>query len=682
MCGILAHAGNVTKKLSLDKLNILGILNEVRGTDSCGLTIDGHILHGVDGLSSYRDFISYYDIVSPKIVPTVIGHTRKSTIGVHSKENAHPFGFGSLQLKGRKRKGFAFVGVHNGTLLNHIKLATDRGISITKTVEVETEDINDKNNVIISTKTVSKIDSELLLECIYKDKSFKVLSQYEGAAALIMCNLDKPNTIYCYHGESVLQKNDKEIKEERPLWYWQQSRNSLYISSIEDSLYAIGGDRKTVHSFDYNVVYEITNGNVATAKLHKISRQKCWQRYGGNSWQRYGVSCNDYSYANDHSNLESEYPRMGFTQGRKKTTTPSEQRSKIGLTSRAFFPKIGTSEQIALNLEVPIDKGLLTETFDKDPNTNKGLTLVKSLRYWRNGHKASGVFAFIMGYGFYYLAHNRTCAIRNLKKGYAGKGFLDGVFKMYAMSNPRFNEVFTPFPTKLVHSNPDLFLYYIHAGIRYKNNLDWKIVIDDASKKNKSFSVVELSMSSSHPIIDLRDSDSRLKGVYYQGRLADGTFSILGSPKLYSFTNGQVKNIKFIEGQEPDVLLEKRKPFYSLENANAFLTKVTKKPVIILPVNTEAVNRDVEAEKLKALDKIIVEIKKEEDSKYDKIVNEIIQEEFNENFEKFPLALRKLRKFKDKSPKAKIAYDILNNFLEGCEDLVYTDIEIKNKKDE
>ena len=134
MCGIFGHAGDSPKKVNIDKLNMLGVLNEVRGVDSCGLTMDGGILKGIDWLAKYRNFISFYDISSPRIVPTVIGHTRKSTVGVNSMANAHPFGFGSLKLKSFKEEGFKFVGVHNGTLLNHTEFAGARKLPLTKKV--------------------------------------------------------------------------------------------------------------------------------------------------------------------------------------------------------------------------------------------------------------------------------------------------------------------------------------------------------------------------------------------------------------------------------------------------------------------------------------------------------------------------------------------------------------------
>jgi glucosamine 6-phosphate synthetase-like amidotransferase/phosphosugar isomerase protein len=102
MCGLLGHLGNKTNKVNLDKFNILGILNEERGEHSCGVTIDGEILKGIDELKVYRDFVSFYNLRAPNYATGMIGHTRKATYGQHTLENTHPFGFGSIKIEGKK----------------------------------------------------------------------------------------------------------------------------------------------------------------------------------------------------------------------------------------------------------------------------------------------------------------------------------------------------------------------------------------------------------------------------------------------------------------------------------------------------------------------------------------------------------------------------------------------------
>src|SRR4030042_2821699 len=257
-CGIFAWAGKDPRKFNKTKLDVLGIYNEVRGGHSCGIAKDGEISIGIDKNKAYKDFLSTTGYDAPKKYPVVIGHTRQSTYGAHTVANAHPFGFGMIG------DGYEFMGCHNGTLLNHNDLAIEFEIDINETVSGSIPGVK---------VTRSKIDSEILLEILYKSKKYKVLSAYNGAAALVFTNVTKPNVINCFHGKS--RKRDVENleqEEERPLFYWQESKNSVYISSMDSSLSAIGGNEETIKEFEFNTVYEITDGNVVTAKKIKVTR--------------------------------------------------------------------------------------------------------------------------------------------------------------------------------------------------------------------------------------------------------------------------------------------------------------------------------------------------------------------------------------------------------------------------
>jgi len=122
-----------------------------------------------------------------------------------------------------------------------------------------------------------KIDSEILLEILYKTKSYKVLSEYIGGAALAWTWIGEPNKMYLWSGASKLWEHSKDKEEERPLCVYQKSKNNTYFSSLEESLYALGGTEANVCQIDYNTVYVITDGDFKNADKLPVSRTKVGQ---------------------------------------------------------------------------------------------------------------------------------------------------------------------------------------------------------------------------------------------------------------------------------------------------------------------------------------------------------------------------------------------------------------------
>jgi len=657
MCGIFGHVGNTTKKINIDKLNLLGIQNEVRGIHSCGLTSDGLIKKGIGESAKYRDFLTYYRLNNPSHSPTVIGHTRHATRGEHTKANAHPFGFGSLTPKWSKDPVFEFVGVHNGTLHNHKELAEKRGISLTKDIEVYVKDGFDKQNkqkYKIETKTVDKIDSELLLECIYEDKNYSVLEEYYGAAALVWTDLNEPNVCYFYHGESKKDNYDTKLTEERPLFYYKESKGSLYFSSLEWSLYTIGGDDDTVEAFETNTIYKVTNGNVEKAEKTKIDRSKVT------------ISKKIESFTRSSSNV-------GFT--RPNTRRNSNVSSRIpGINSKTFKPSIGTPEQIQLNLEVPIDEGLIKEEFDTPQQLTRGLTQMKQLRHYRNGHLAKGVMTYIPNYGFFMLGATKESAIKGLEF-YADCYFDKGYFitsKHHTVSK----SAIIPIRREILKNDPNVYLHYFFDGIRYKNEIDWLNIQNDAVNYGKNkFGTIELSVCSADPIIDLNTDSKRVKGVYFRGSLFTGKINPLGSNKIYNIRLGELKDINFVPNKAPEVLTNGYKEVYSLEKAEAFLNSLEEKApakVIELPAS----KKDKKITVVTSSNEILSDLFPHEETELDKTVLEA----FNRNFEKFPEFNRIFNKYRLRSKRAQAAYEAGVNFMQSIQKIIDVEMEIERQK--
>lgn len=502
MCGIIAWAGKKPNQFNKDKFNITGILNEERGTHSCGVAVDGDIQIGVNSLKAYRDFAIAGSVATPTSIPTVIGHTRYATGGAHTIVNAHPFGFGNID-----GVGFEFIGVHNGSLLNHKELAVEFGVSITEGH---------------GKKQRTKIDSEILLEILYKTGNFKVLSRYNGAAALVWQYLEEPNVTYFYHGKSSTYADSNVAVEERPLYYWRQSKNSMYVSSIEESLELIGGtsplgkatSESDIGEFDHNTVYKVTNGDVENAVTTKISRANNFQK----------VSAYPAAY---------DYTNFGHGGTKAKASTPS---SKADATDSSGIPNI------------------YSETPSTAINSNGGRVYFNKLRYWRNGHKINGSYTWIPGYGFYFLGLTNAEAVKMFKK-YTNKIYHRGGFYDPAVIKVT-NDGFIPFKSGGKYpeiTNPPIYTFY--DGIMLEHYLDY-VGCTTKDAVGRGFTLIELSKMAKHPIIDLTYAfrHSNVQRIYSDGSLYCGTIAPLGSAKTYTIKNGNLVSTTIIN--KPTIVVD------------------------------------------------------------------------------------------------------------------------------
>jgi len=488
-CGVFAWLGNDTKDFSPFKFDILGILNETRGEHSCGVTAEGNIKIGVNNTKVYRDFIALAEVPRPNKIPGTIGHTRHATFGSHTIDNAHPFGFGDM----KDNDSFRFVGVHNGTLLNHRELAEKYEIDII---------VTDDNGKFIR----NKIDSEIILEILYKTGNFKVLNDYNGAAALIWQFLEEPDVMYFYHGQSKLYKESKGIVEERSLYFFKESKNSMYVSSLEDSLFAIGGDPYDVEEFEHNTVYKVIGGDVSTAKKIKISRPDNFQK------EAYG----NYNYPSNNTN--SHVNQMADKKGKPAADSSA---ANVAKESNIYY-----------------------EPFLTGVNALKGEVYFNKLRYSRNGHKINGVWTYVNGYGFYYLGDNAKVGEETFWR-YTNKHFFEGGFySANKIPKEGKDRSFVPFKHIKGHliTNPPLF--YFFKGIMMDSMLDVAVCRNRADV-GRAFPLVDLSRMSMHPIIDTDYSfrHKQQQQIFYKGKQYTGSICPLGSGKVYHVTKGNL--IKF-----------------------------------------------------------------------------------------------------------------------------------------
>jgi Glutamine amidotransferase domain len=241
MCGISGFFGKPdlskeTRDIAFMKMKILGLYNQQRGVHSCGIYLNGKVYHGIDKVKLFSDYIAEYHFDTPETFPILI-HNRQATRGAHTKENCHPFIIGEVS---------PMVMVHNGTIDNIYQLCA---------------------KYKVNTNGVS-LDSKLLGMIIYEHGP-DVLSEYSGGAALIWTEKDYPGTGFVYHGASRRAKGGDEI-EERPLFY-METEEGIYLSSIEDSLWAIARDTEKPEMLDHNTVFKIEDGEFCD-RFYEIKR--------------------------------------------------------------------------------------------------------------------------------------------------------------------------------------------------------------------------------------------------------------------------------------------------------------------------------------------------------------------------------------------------------------------------
>lgn len=268
MCGIWSIINQGPEQFDYQSFCTLGIANDRRGGDSCGIFIDGKVEYGITTKAKFEDFFWSSELLNTIETATIaLGHDRKASVGGVSLDKAHPIII-KEKVEGTDEEVIKFVLVHNGTIHNY-------------------EDLAKKYIPDVDIKNMS--DSQVIARLLYY-AGFDWLAEYNGGAAFIAVDYrgEEPEVLL-WRGESKKYSTDKEMEEERPL-YCNLENNRLVVSSIPSYLHVVDGNCYMVPA---NKVLIYKEGKLFI--VQEIDRSKAqqnktydWVKYNGNNSYSHG----------------------------------------------------------------------------------------------------------------------------------------------------------------------------------------------------------------------------------------------------------------------------------------------------------------------------------------------------------------------------------------------------------
>ena len=563
-CGLFGYCGDVPA--NPDKIKILGLFNQDRGEDSCGISVDDIVYKGIGVDSKWNKFIQTIKLDSlienTTENNTIIGHCRKSTIGAHTKENAHPFEI----FKDPNDTDPTLIFAHNGQIRNWVDLCKEYG--------VDTKPIN--------------VDSLGLGSILAKDKeNIKVFKEYKGFGAFmfyVATEAADKDQLYIFKGSSKEYTNGI-TKEERPLFYWQvPDANQVYVSSLKEALLAIGGDEETVKPFETNKLILIKKGKFVALKdkIANLDRSevvaenfttKSSSSGGTNCYNRYSTdSCSGKS--SKKSNIKIDWEDLeaamrGEPKGHlyEKGNTTDEESGKRAVTCCSIDENSKeTSETVLLggfkrlnSPEQNLVKDVPNEVIDEEPfeGIYNPILMPDQVYFHRGRYKLNGN---ILGSGFV-----MRMMLDNKGVSVAGIGHNSTSAKEYVF--------FNGFMCKSVEAAEEL----LKASQDMTKNSLYTCTYFHKTKEVRSlncgFIASRLASGWAHsfnsPIGDAHDPET--------GKVITGVISPLFSHKHYEFLNGTLRKIHEADIQMAD-WIENTNPNYNVELSKAIIKDYNEHP--------------------------------------------------------------------------------------------------------
>lgn len=268
MCGIFGYIGQTPGNNGI--LHSLMLLNTTRGTDSTGLLYNNTVYKSIQPAF---EFLTDADVNLNGKSTIVIGHTRKSTFGAHTINNAHPFMF-DKDLELSEKRG-NIIGVHNGTVSNYKDIA--------QTYKLDS--------------TIYNMDSKVLYYAVLRNRN--ILKTYEGAAVLVWYDYNT-ETMYVWNGAN---NNTLEREIHYVTTINRNKKVGMYISSERGSLEEVCRvysdiKAKNIKSFKPNHLTEIKEGVIVKETLYERNNII--------------VPKNNAIFTNNHTNANYSANNIGF----------------------------------------------------------------------------------------------------------------------------------------------------------------------------------------------------------------------------------------------------------------------------------------------------------------------------------------------------------------------------------
>lgn len=247
MCGLFGQINDSVKHFDYRTFCTLGIVNDARGGDSCGIFIDGETEYGIEKDKYFASFMNNSKLINKTTKCHIaFGHCRKTSIGTTTLETAQP-----IIIK--KDDKIVYVVMHNGTIYNYEELA-----------KKYIPDIN-----------IEGMSDTQVMANIFYNKGFEVLKEYNGSGAFVIADYRKKNVepvVYMFKGAS--KNSNNVVVEERPLWLTKSKSNAIFFSSIGNILFPINKN-DDVYTLEENVLYAIKKQ--IFYKVKEYDRSNCFQ---------------------------------------------------------------------------------------------------------------------------------------------------------------------------------------------------------------------------------------------------------------------------------------------------------------------------------------------------------------------------------------------------------------------